>query len=158
MGKELYAQAGEGTKAAQAVRQRWFNALNELLQTYKVFPQLVNRDPKRPDANEWEFTWFWLDGKRGECFRLNSVRALLDLAFSEQLDRVKKCEYEPCEKWFFADKENQIFCSPGCRYKFHCSSDWDKERRRDWARNKYQRSKELKLGSREVARRKGAKR
>jgi hypothetical protein len=160
MRNQLYAQSGERSKSAQGYRQQWFVGLNEYLSRYSIHPQLVNRYPRRPDHSGWELTWFWSKNDNQEICGPNAISVLFELALSdeEQFHRLRRCEYGPCGKWFFADRANQVFCSSDCRYRFHCSDESDKRRRADWAKRNYHNRKDAKPASRQAARRQGAKR
>jgi hypothetical protein len=63
---------------------------------------------KMASANEWEY---------------NAVRFLLSL-IPHDINRLRRCEYDGCQRWFFAEKtRKQKFCKRGACRQNHYDSD-----------------------------------
>lgn len=147
---------GDRTERAKAIRL--LDVLNELLSCYWVFPQIVNLTPERTDSKAWRLKWFWTEEQKrecgrvkqsGECFEMDSVITVFDLAVSQRISRLRKCKH--CSKWLFARVAGQVFCSTECKDKYHGSNEEDKARRAAWARSDYQSRKKAKGKARKGA-------
>ena len=152
-----FERRGAGQTPSKAVRRPWQN-ICEILREYTAYPSLTLRWPQ-PETNQipdaaWSLDWITSDGK-----------PLLDLEFSldameifkaGRISSLKQCDQ--CGKWFLARFPHQRFCSVECKDQFHTTNEADKKRRREWARANYQTRKELEVGSRKAAKRKGGKR
>jgi hypothetical protein len=135
--------------------------LNTELSQYKTFPHISS------DGGGWRFQWNVaysgnvdvdkggvIDARRVE--ELPLVLTAIRLAEQGLIDRVQRCPID--RRWFYARTKDSRFCGSECRNVFHQRNPKDKERRRKWARDNYQSRKELELGSRKEAQRKGRKR
>ena len=82
--------------------------------SYRVTPW-----PAYPQKDGWKFHWIrpWTTLSKSSVPRWVSLSVIHDLAVIGQLRRVRQCDY--CHRWFFADRNDQRFCSPICREK-----DW----------------------------------
>lgn len=81
---------------------------------------------------------------------------VVELAQKGVLGQVRKCE---CGQYFFVrfPKRNppERFCTKACHAQFWEATETRKKQKREWARTNYQSRKELELGSRKAAQRKG---
>lgn len=86
------------------------------------------------EEDEWEY---------------NAVRFLLRLV-PHHINRLRRCAYDGCKRWFFADKrEDQKFCKRGACRQNHYDSDTERREQkrkkmcenRKWHREEAERSK-----------------
>lgn len=87
--------------------------------------------------------------------RAHGIMLFFDAKAAGLLKKLRVCQ--KCGKWLYARFPHQRFCSTTCKDNFHAFNEADKKRRREWARANYQTRKELELGSRKAAQRKGGK-
>lgn len=52
----------------------------------------------------------------------------------EEVDRIRRCQREPCSKWFWAATDPQKFCSDSCRKISHSQSSSAKKNRAEYMR------------------------
>ena len=136
-------------------------SLNQQLASYTSFPY-ISTDVK----GGWSFDWhvqtpgYWNDENFELVTRVHRelphVLTAIGLAREGLIDRVRRCPID--RKWFYARTKESRFCCSECRNLFHQQDPKDKERRRKWARDNYQCRKELEVGSRKAAQRKGGNR
>lgn len=124
--------------------------INRVLQSYEVFPQFG------PFAeNGWPAVWMpaivgsknaWRKAER-TCKMINAINetnavlTLIGLARMGLLNRVRRCENEACERWFFAKPRHKRFCTTECQQKTFRSTETFKRYRRDWMRQQRTREK-----------------
>ena len=135
----------------QAEDLRKVEAVNKLLGRYEARPRLR---PPSPFGGNVRLEWRCA-GKDAE---LNAVLIAVELARTGRITSLKECANPGCTRWLFAQFPHKRFCSDDCYKQFHQAAPKDKERRRAWAKENYRSRKELELGSRKAAQRKGGKR
>jgi hypothetical protein len=140
--------------ATEKVEGSWF-AILKILEGYTAFPvltQALDGLSAGSGANEtWTLHWHRADKKPHMDLQLSLD--VVETFRAGKIGSLKECE--ECGKWLYARFPHQRFCSENCKDHFHKFNEADKKRRRDWARENYQSRKELELGSRTVAQRKG---
>lgn len=136
---------------SQVEETRKIEAVNKFLRQYEARPRL--RLPS-PFGGGVRLQW----RSPGKDMELSAVLIAVELAQQGRIASLKKCAYPNCKRWLFARFKHQRFCSEACYDLFHRTDPDEKKRRRDWAREDYQSRKELELGSRKAAQRKGGKR
>lgn len=135
--------------------ERTENSINRFLARYYAQPE-VRWEPLS-QTGKWGWDLKWLPNPRGDGFlELLAVLEIIKIAQAGRISSLKQCEQ--CHRWLLVRFLHQRFCSPECKERFHATNEADKKRRRDWARANYQSRKELELGSRKAAQRKGGKR
>jgi hypothetical protein len=80
----------------------------------------------------WTVSWN-LVGKMPPAQGLAFVK-LLHLADKGLLDRVRKCAWEKCSRWYYARFEHQGFCSTRCQQQAARSTPAWREKRKDYMR------------------------
>jgi hypothetical protein len=138
-------------------------AVNKVLRRYEAWPHLkLPLQIGGPIRLEWRST----AQRNSEAIQrridanleLRSVLIAVGLAVQGRIGALKECANPDCKRWLFARFKHQRFCATACYELFHETDPGDKKRRREWARNNYRSRKELELGSRKAAQRKGGKR
>ncbi|MGB8030272.1 MAG: hypothetical protein WCF30_11465 [Terracidiphilus sp.] len=136
-----------------------FQAVNRLLRRFTATPMILPGYLSDPDsaARGWSLSWCRTGRTRQPFREVVLVFTIEAIASAGRISSLKQCAH--CRKWLYARFPHQRFCSGGkCQQEFHKFNEADKKRRRDWARANYQSRKELELGSRKAAQRKGGKR
>jgi len=67
-----------------------------------------------------------------------AVGMLVSLAADGLLDRIRRCGWRGCEKWFIASRRDQRFCSESCKRKHQRSSPEFKAHRAEYMRKRYE--------------------
>lgn len=132
--------------------------LNLILTRFRASPDVRPVDFPSTARRSWRVFWN-ARGRRPRKFdyEVELVSQILEIAKAGLLRNLRKCDQ--CGQWMFARRQSaDRFCSTTCRDRFHTTNEADKKRRRDWAQQNYQSKKELELGSRKAAVRKGGKR
>jgi len=148
---------------SQVEEMRKIEAVNKFLRQYEARPRLRLPSPRgAPIRLEWRSTpksnTDATRVRRDANLELKAVLIAVELAQQGRIASVKKCAYPNCKRWLFARFKHQRFCSEACYELFHRTDPQEKKRRSDWAKGNYQSRKELELGSRKAAQRKGGKR
>jgi hypothetical protein len=111
----------------------------------------------RPGTVYWQLSWVPLGGEGRFWYEVPLLLEIVQVARSGSINALRQCDQ--CQRWMFARRPAiDRFCKSECRDLFHRTNESDKTRRRDWARENYQTRKELEIGSRKTASRKGRKR
>jgi len=120
--------------------------LHRLMREYQAFPYIA------PEPNGvWELVW---EGPMSR--QIPALLVAVELAKMGKIHSLRQCRID--EKWFFARTAESKFCSTKCRETFHQNDPERKAKRREWAKANYQSRKELELGSKKAAKRRGGKR
>lgn len=137
---------------------RRFRAVNRCLRRYEATPSILPEYFSDPDtlSRAWELSWRRIGKWQQPYFEIGLVLQILSIASAGNISSLRQCVN--CHKWLLARFPHQRYCSESCKDHFHKFNEADKKRRRDWARANYQSRKELELGSRKAAQRKGRKR
>lgn len=151
-----FQEDGAGPFPSKTVQIPWRNICS-ILHQYTASPSLTLRWPqpepgKQPDAT-WKLEWSRTDGQA--LLDLDFALDALEIFKAGKISSLKQCAV--CGNWFLARFSHQRFCSTECKDRFHTTNEADKARRRNWARANYQSHKELELGSRKAAQRRGGK-
>jgi hypothetical protein len=130
------------------------NDVEEILGGYIGSPSLMNIGADSNGSPErWVVHWRRTDNMPHEDLGL--ALDVVGILQAGKISSLRQCEQ--CKTWLFARFPHQRFCSEECKDQFHAMNEADKARRREWARANYQARKELELGSRKAAHRKGGK-
>jgi hypothetical protein len=110
-----------------------YERLNETLQQF-VHAPLV--DPNFFYEGE-PVHWSLATEESPIALHAEPIRWVLRLMALGTLDKVRKCECEPCSAWYLARLSNQRFCSDACRYNSFASDPKFKAERSAKARELY---------------------
>ena len=155
----LFSRSDAGQVEDNLEVLRLYRGVNSALRRYTARPSILpdymtDLDPR---SRGWQFNWGRARKSSQPFIEVGLALDIVEIASVGQISALKECEQ--CHKWLFARFPHQRFCSGGkCQQEFHKFNEADKKRRRDWARANYQSRKELELGSRKAAQRKGGKR
>jgi len=84
----------------------------------------------------WVVRWFKTIDRRVHGVRdSDAVNFIFAMAEAGDLNRVRRCGH--CQKWFYAGKRHQRFCSHKCQQSEYTKSPEWKERRRKYMRDYY---------------------
>jgi hypothetical protein len=131
---------GTGGRETNPELTRRFAAVNQLLKRYQAVP-VVHPDyfftaPVDFEPRGWQLEWSRPDGVEHPYLELRLVREVVRIAQTDRISSIKQCEQ--CGRWMIARFSHQRFCpKSSCREDFHRVNEFDKERRRDWAREHY---------------------
>ncbi len=147
----------------QVEEMRKIETVNKFLRQYEARPRLSLPSPRGgPIRLEWRSTPKRMTGatrmRRDANLELKAVLIAVELAQQGRIASLKECANPNCKRWLYARFKHQKFCTEACYKLFHQTDPGEKRRRCAWAKNNYQSRKELELGSREAAQRKGGKR
>ncbi len=114
--------------------KNFVNQLNAFLETCAEYPQVfLARSYGMPPRLVQEFA-----PVAAGAMRRNAVSATCALVRYELLDRIRRCQR--CGRWFFAKKSDSKYCSRNCQTK---PTEDNKRRKREYAKRRYWREKEL---------------
>ncbi len=112
------------------------NVLNEELARYRFTPVIQGFGPA-PFTVAWHRDWRSEIDKRPDRFMEGQyLELILNIAKAGQLGRLRGCAQ--CEKWMFAMRSGQQFCSLKCQQKKYTQTDSFKANRRQYMRKRYQ--------------------
>jgi hypothetical protein len=77
---------------------------------------------------------------------------VLELLESGNLHRLRRCQRNECQRWFYAGTDWQKYCSRNCRQRAAAQGETFKEKRKNYMRKRRQKEKEDELRAREQAR------
>jgi hypothetical protein len=135
--------------------------LDRFLLRFEASPRMQLVPAMKPGVREgtvfWGLSWIAARQQVRYWYEMRLLNAVVEIAKNGGIKALRQCEH--CQKWLFARRPAiDRFCTSECRELFHRTNEADRKRRRDWARENYQSRKELELGSRKKAHRKGGKR
>ena len=89
-------------------QEKILGALNRILHTYASLPEVTGID----SYGVW---WRGRDQELSRSCEEAMISKMIDLAESNQLDRLRTCSF--CKCWFFAKQPNQACCKKTCGQK-----------------------------------------
>lgn len=150
--KQRYEKATNEQVISAAAAGAW-DAVEDLLGRYSGSPTLTGFQSSSDADHIFVLEWRRRNNRPHTDMAL--ALTVIELLQAEKIDSLRPCD--ECKGWILARFPHQRFCSSECKDQFHTSNEADKARRREWARANYQSRKELELGSRKAAQRKGTK-
>jgi hypothetical protein len=118
-----------------SAREKRIGALNRELAEYKFQAQMLPMWIGPP--NFWHTVW-GLESRREErrggqgLSEAQVIQTIFNLASAGYLNRLRQCGH--CQKWLYASKISQKFCSFKCQQKQYTQSEAWKEHRRRYMR------------------------
>jgi hypothetical protein len=107
--------------------------LNEKLATFTHAPHIDLHDLGTGERLSWMLV---TDARPTESLSL-PLRCVLQLIDRGAVSRVRRCIYSDCQRWYFARRSDQEFCSSSCRWKAFSESELFKQKRREYMRKNY---------------------
>jgi len=135
--------------------------LDRFLLRFRASPRIQLHPVLKPGVREttmfWGLSWVAPYSATRFWYEVPLLNEIVQIAKHGRINALRQCKQ--CQRWMFARRSAiDSFCSPECRDLYHRTNEADRIRRRNWARTNYQSHKELELGSRKAAQRKGGKR
>jgi len=115
--------------AREARQARQMEPINKILQRYTWIVQLVAWGREGPFFADFA----WPSNSQGHSVTWTVAK----LARMNVLDRMRKCAYGKCSKWFYATKPKKIYCSTKCQQEYNRSTPKSKQRSRKYHKKYY---------------------
>ena len=120
-------EAVKRINAREALQAKQMKPINDILRRYTWIVELVGIGREGPSFGH------------PSRYRIGGSDSPDDhqVARVNLLDRVRKCAYGNCNKWFYATKATKIYCSEKCQQDYNRSTPKFKERSRKYHKKYY---------------------
>ena len=121
-------EAVKRINAREALQAKQMKPINDILRRYTWIVELVGIGREGP---------CFVDFPAGIGSEALTAGTIIKLARVNLLDRVRKCAYGNCNKWFYATKTTKVYCSEKCQQDYNRSTPKFKERSRKYHKKYY---------------------